>query len=92
MRALSLLKRYNASAKKFMPKLPVVTPKQLIRVLLRLGFFRVHTKGSHVVFDHNDGRKTVVPMHSRDIPKGTLLGILKDIQISKEVFIQFLRK
>jgi len=75
-----------------MPKLPVVTPKQLIRVLSRLGFFRDHSKGSHFIFYHQDGRRAVVPMHSRDIPKGTLLGILKDIDIAKDEFIRLLHK
>jgi len=41
---------------------------------------------------HSDGRRTVVPMHSnKDIPKGTLLAILKDIQITKEEFMEILQ-
>lgn len=73
-----------------MPKLPILTPKKLIRVLLKLGFFHSHGKGSHMVMAHNDGRRAVVAMHGRDLPKGTLLGILKDLQISKEQLIELL--
>ena len=75
-----------------MPKLPVVTPKKLIRVLVRLGFFRYSKgRGSHIMMVHTDGRKIIVPMHSKDIPKGTLAGMLKDIKISKDELIELLR-
>ena len=76
----------------FMPKLPVVTPRKMIRALTRLGF-NVYSKkgrGGHIMLAHPDGRKTIVPMHSKDIPTGTLLAILKDIKISKEEFVEML--
>ncbi|MBI4411405.1 MAG: type II toxin-antitoxin system HicA family toxin [Deltaproteobacteria bacterium] len=64
---------------------PVVTPKKLLRVLRRLGFEEVHGKGSHIVMQHAvDKRMTVIPFHCRDIPKGTLKGILKDIGLDIE--------
>jgi len=54
-------------------------------MLIRLGFTQHRKgKGSHVVFKHVDGRRTIVPMHEKDVPTGTLLAILKDIGISKE--------
>jgi predicted RNA binding protein YcfA (HicA-like mRNA interferase family) len=74
-----------------MPKLPIVTPKKLIRVLLKLGFFHSHGKGSHMVMAHSDGRRVVIPMHGRELPKGTLMAILKDLQISKDSLIEFLK-
>ncbi|OGJ65698.1 hypothetical protein A3A67_00815 [Candidatus Peribacteria bacterium RIFCSPLOWO2_01_FULL_51_18] len=74
-----------------MPRLPVVKPKDLIRVLESVGFFqRRKTDGSHLVLKHEDGRRTVVPVHSKDIPQGTLLAILKDSKISKEDFLRLL--
>ena len=40
---------------------------------------------------HEDGRRTIIPMHSnKEIPKGTLLAILKDIQITKEKLLSLL--
>lgn len=74
-----------------MPKLPAVSPKKLIRVLLKLGFFHSHGRGSHLVFAHPDGRRAVVAMHGKDLPKGTLSGILKDLQISKTELIELLK-
>ncbi len=73
-----------------MPRLPGVKPKDLIRVLESLGFFQ-HRKmsGSHLILKHTDGRRTTVPIHGgKDIPKGTLLAILKDANVSKEDFLK----
>lgn len=67
-----------------MPKLPVVTPKKLIKALLRQGFFIDRQKGSHVIVKHNDGRMTVVPKHPRDLQPKTLKGILNDIDMTAD--------
>lgn len=46
-----------------MPKLPVVSAKQLIKILQELGFVETRQKGSHKFFAHSDGRVTSVPFH-----------------------------
>ncbi len=75
-----------------MPKLPVVTPKRFVQVIEKLGFFRYSKgKGSHLVMAHLDGRKVTVPVHSKDIPTGTLLAMLRDIDLTKKEFISYLR-
>jgi len=77
--------------KRYMPKLPTIRPKQLVQVLRRLGFVQHRQHGtSHLIMKHSDGRRTVVPIHSKDIPKGTLMGILKDIEVSKSELITHL--
>ena len=74
-----------------MPKLRPIAPKKLLKIFLNLGFVqRGKMKGSHLMLKHPDGRRTTIPMHGREIPKGTLLGILRDISISKEEFTEFL--
>lgn len=74
------------------PKLPVINPKRLVKVLMRTGFEIDHQRGSHVVMRHLiDGRRAVVPMHGRDIPKGTLKGILKDIGLDVDDFVSILK-
>lgn len=77
---------------KNMPKLPVVTPQNLVKILLKFGFVHVGGSGSHKVMKHGDGRRTTVPMHSKDIPKGTLLAIIRDIEITKEELVLVLKK
>lgn len=67
-----------------MPKLPLVTPRRLIVALRRQGFFIERQRGSHIVLRHNDGRITVITNHPRDLPPGTLKGILSDIDITVE--------
>ncbi|HCA67001.1 MAG TPA: hypothetical protein DEP08_02870 [Candidatus Jacksonbacteria bacterium] len=74
-----------------MPKLPVIAPRQLISALNKIGFFEHRQHGtSHLVLKHPDGRRAIVPMHNKDIPKGTLLGILRDCEINKQQLIDLL--
>ena len=47
-----------------MSKLPLLTGKELISFLKTLEFIEKRQKGSHVFLAHEDGRSTVVPVHS----------------------------
>ena len=70
-------------------KLPILKPRELARILKRLGFTLARQKGSHAYFKHRDGRATVVPIHhGEDVAPGTLRAILDDIEISLEDFIE----
>ena len=73
-----------------MPKLPRITPKKLLSVLSHQGFYIKRQRGSHCILENANGRYTVVPLHTKDIPPGTLRGILRDIDISLEKFIHLL--
>jgi predicted RNA binding protein YcfA (HicA-like mRNA interferase family) len=56
---------------------PLVSARQLIRVLRKLGFVQTRSRGSHRRFEHPDGRKTTVPVHKgRDLPRGLLRQIV----------------
>lgn len=60
------------------------TPKRIIRVLGRHGFLLKRIKGSHHIFRHPESkRRVVVPLHQRDLPKGTLNEIFKDAGLQK---------
>lgn len=63
----------------------------VIRVLFKLGFeIKKKRRGSHLILRKNFLRVTV-PMHkNRDIPKGTLLAILRQAEISKKEFLELL--
>ncbi|MBI2676256.1 MAG: type II toxin-antitoxin system HicA family toxin [Candidatus Aenigmarchaeota archaeon] len=68
-----------------MTKLVPISGKEMCKMLEKLGFQRVHQKGSHVRYIHPDGRKTVVPIHgNEDLGKGLLREILKQIRLSRE--------
>lgn len=71
-----------------MPKLPSLTPQKIIKVLEKKGFILDRTKGSHHIYYHPETkRKVIVPLHKKDLPKGTLLEILRQAGISKEELI-----
>lgn len=68
-----------------MPKFPSLTPNEIIKILENKGFVLDRTKGSHHIYYHPETkRRAVVPLHKRDLPKGTLLEILKQAGISRE--------
>ena len=68
-----------------MPKPPSVTPKKIIQLLKKRGFVLDRTKGSHYIFINLETKKRVtVPFHRKDIPRGTLLEILRQAGINKE--------
>lgn len=70
-----------------MSKLPSLKARELIKKLHEFGFYQTRQKGSHAFFLHQDGRSTVVPIHSaKQIGKGLLRSILRDINISPEEF------
>lgn len=68
-----------------MPKLPALTPRQIIKILERKGFVLDRVKGSHHIYYHPDTkRRVIVPLHKRDLPKGTLLSILQQAGIERD--------
>lgn len=68
-----------------MSKNPSSTPKDLIRLPERKGFVFDRSKGSHQIYLHVEKKlRAVVPMHTKDIPNGTLHVILKQAGINKE--------
>jgi predicted RNA binding protein YcfA (HicA-like mRNA interferase family) len=75
-----------------MTKLPQIKPRKIQKVLIKLGFTSKSGKGSHVVFKHTDGRRTVIPVHNRPVRAGTLRAVIKQIDISVEEFLKLLKK
>ncbi|MFH1621191.1 MAG: type II toxin-antitoxin system HicA family toxin [Patescibacteria group bacterium] len=74
-----------------MPPLPVISGKILIATLQKAGFMITRQRGSHVQLRHRDGRLATIPMHgNQDLPRGTLRGILRDIDLSPEDFIKLI--
>jgi len=74
-----------------MTKLPALKPRQVIRFLEQNGFVLDHTSGSHFIFYHpTSRRRAVVPNHNRDMPKGTLLSLLREAGFTRGDMIDFL--
>jgi predicted RNA binding protein YcfA (HicA-like mRNA interferase family) len=68
-------------------KLPSLTGREVIAALNQIGFAVVRIRGSHHFLMHDDGRCTVVPVHSGEtIGTGLLSQILRNCQITRDEF------
>ena len=74
-----------------MSRNPRVTGVDLIGALERVGFRVLRVKGSHHFLRHEDGRSTVVPVHSGEtIGPGLLLRILRNCQLTADQIAKLL--
>jgi predicted RNA binding protein YcfA (HicA-like mRNA interferase family) len=74
-----------------MSRRPRVTGSDLVAALGKAGFAVIRTKGSHHFPGHEDGRTTVVPVHSGAmIGPGLFLKILRDYCLDVEDLQKFL--
>ena len=68
-------------------RLPMLKARDIMRALRSLGFSKIRQTGSHVFFQHSDGRTTLVPRHGgEDIGRGLLRQILREIELTPEQF------
>lgn len=71
-----------------MPKLPSLTPMEIMKILLKNGFLIDRIKGSHHILINEDTKtRVVIPMHKKDLPKGTLYEIIKQSGLNIEKFV-----
>lgn len=68
-------------------KLPLLSGREVLAALKRMGFQEVQRKGSHVKMKHPDGRKIVFPYHD-EVDRYTLKGVLKDAEIDVKEFLE----
>ena len=70
-----------------MSKLPIVSGKQLCKVLPKIGYFIDHQTGSHIILRHKNPpyRRLTVPEH-KEIAKGTLRAIIRQAGLTLDEF------
>jgi predicted RNA binding protein YcfA (HicA-like mRNA interferase family) len=66
-----------------MTKLPPISARMLLKVLLKNGYYVRNQKGSHIHLRHPVRKPITIPNH-KVIAKGTLLEILKQTGLRKE--------
>jgi len=73
-------------------RLPAVTARDAICALERAGFVVSRQSGSHCRLIHSTdpARKVTVPVHSGDIKRGTLRGIIAQAGLTVDEFMAFL--
>ena len=74
-----------------MPKLPVLSPEKLARVLERKGFVLDRVRGSHHAYFHPNLDATItIPFHKKEVGKGLLIEIMKQAGITREELLDLL--
>ena len=73
-----------------MSKPPSIRAREVVRVAESVGFVFDRQRGSHAVYYRAaDKRRVVIPMHGpKDLKLGTLRGIINDMGLSIDEFIQ----
>ncbi len=75
-------------------KLPLLNAREFAKIINKIGFNCKRQEGSHMFFEHVDGRTTVIPNHGgEEIDRGLLNKIIKhDLKLSREEFLLLIRK
>lgn len=68
-------------------RLPSLRSREVIQKLLRAGFVLHHQTGSHQYYRDTKGHTVCVPVHPRDLKRGTLASIVKQSGLSREDFL-----
>ncbi|MBS3174902.1 type II toxin-antitoxin system HicA family toxin [Candidatus Woesearchaeota archaeon] len=74
-----------------MNKLPIISGKEVVKALNKIGYEIDHQTGSHIILRNMQSphRRMTVPNH-REIAKGTLLAIIKQAGLTREEFLELL--
>jgi len=71
-----------------MPKLRVLSGREMCKLLAQNGFEKVRQKGSHIIMQKRVGNSTItipVPDHD-ELKTGTLLGIIRQSELPRSLF------
>lgn len=71
-----------------MPKLPVLKPKEIVKILKKHGFMEKRQVGSHLHLVHQVRNLiATVPMHNKDLKRKTTASILRQAGLDvKDLF------
>jgi predicted RNA binding protein YcfA (HicA-like mRNA interferase family) len=71
-----------------MPKLRVLSGRDVCKILAQHGFEKVRQKGSHIIMQRQVGNSTItIPVPNHDELKiGTLLGIIRQSDLPRALF------
>jgi len=68
--------------------LPRISGKDLVKALLKAGFYIARSKGSHHLLksEINTNVRITIPVHSKELKRGTLRSIIRQTGLSVEEF------
>jgi len=74
-----------------MPKLPILSGREIIKILEKIGYRLVRQRGSHIRLECPNRKSVTVPDY-KTISRGLLIKILRDAEMTKEEFTKLLKK
>ncbi len=74
-----------------MPKLPIISGKEVVKAFVKLGYNVDHQTGSHIILRNKEPphRRLTVPNH-KELAKGTLRAIIRQSGLTVEEFLELL--
>ena len=72
-----------------MPQLPLLSGREIIKILAKLGYREIRQRGSHIRLSCTDKRPVTVPDY-KEIDRSLLRKIMRDAEISVDEFIKLL--
>jgi len=75
-----------------MPKLPVLSGREVIKALSKIGFEAKRQRGSHIILVKRtkEGKRALVVPNHKEIDKGTLIEIIRQAGLKREEFLKLL--
>lgn len=73
-----------------MSKLPVVSGKETIKALVKMGYYLRDRESSHIHLRHSFKQPLTIPDH-KEIARGTLRAIIRAAGLTVEEFIRLLK-
>jgi len=73
-----------------MSQLPAIKPLKLAKALIRAGFSERTGKGSHRIYTHPDGRRTLIAFHPKPLSRIEVKTILKQAKLTEEELIKLM--
>lgn len=75
-----------------MPRLPSLTPKEVVRALEHAGLHIVREGANHTVLWREGLARTVtVPRHKREMSRGLLASIIREVGLTQDEFRKHIR-
>ena len=73
-----------------MSKLPILSGKEIIRALSKIGYHKSRQRGSHIRLEC-EGRRSITVPNYKTIDRSLLRKILRDAELSINEFIKLLK-
>jgi predicted RNA binding protein YcfA (HicA-like mRNA interferase family) len=71
--------------------LPSLRPREVVKVLKRIGFEEIRQTGSHLILSNKITKRTIpIPIHNKNIKRGLLAIIIKQAGLKINEFLKLL--